>query len=253
MLMIFTATHSNILAKCPFANPNNLFQDLAAVRKQDGIEYKEHLKGYLVIRFDDIVDVVNRPDDFSSRPTVPEFPKPVKILFKDKVPEKGTLLVWDNPDHDRLRKSVDSFFVPRRLQRFEPILRTAAHEIIDGFIDKGTIDMKICIRFAPSSTHRTSRTLPYGEVHEGRIIGETYYAWDIPPPGTIRKVENGLSTPNATRQSTVVRNIPMVIRSVDKLAHNVMQISLQPKDTSQQVKWTPGSHIDIKVGTLGYR
>ncbi|KAG8355230.1 hypothetical protein FVEN_g6821 [Fusarium venenatum] len=94
--------------------------------------------------------------------------------------------------------------------------------------------------------------LPYGEVHKGRNISETYYAWDVPPPGTTRKVENGLSTPNATRQSTVVRNIPMVIRSVDKLAHNVMQISLQPKDTSQQVKWTPGSHIDIKVGTLGY-
>ncbi|KAM0490419.1 hypothetical protein ACHAP8_011578 [Fusarium lateritium] len=475
-----------MLAKCPFANPNNLFQDLAAVRKQDGIEYNEHLKGYLVTRFDDVVDVLNRPDDFSSRPTVPEFPEPVKTLFKDKVPEKGTLLAWDNPDHDRLRKSVASFFVPRRLQRFEPILRTAAHELIDGFIDKGIVDIKSAfalpfplrsivtiagldperwqwigqcltlfggiarrddeentsfqqkiqdvldlheyirqviqerkvdrrddlishiwnerdagtvmmtdfehlsmipglllaghetttnvltmglahilhnglwdqisqsdetrkaaieelLRFESAITGmprqvttdgvqvcgmklnagdrlfvaynsgsrdeskfenpdkidmcRQSKTqhlgfgrgvhaclgapfarlllrtelavlyerlpnlrlvtpyeeLPYGEVHEGRSIGETYYAWDIPPPGITRQAENGGPTTNVTRRSATPQTIAVVVRSLDKIAQNVMQISLQPKDTSNKVKWTPGSHIDIKAGTFGYR
>ncbi|UZP32317.1 hypothetical protein NXS19_000133 [Fusarium pseudograminearum] len=102
-----------MITKCPFSNPNSLFQDLATVRQKNGIEYNEKLKGYLVTRFDDIVDVLNRPDEFSSRPTVPNFPPPCRF-----------------------------FFVPRRLKRFEPMLHDAANELIDGFIDKGTVDMK---------------------------------------------------------------------------------------------------------------
>ncbi|KAF5229238.1 hypothetical protein FAUST_10524 [Fusarium austroamericanum] len=474
-----------MITKCPFSNPNSLFQDLATVRQTDGIEYNEKLKGYLVTRFDDIVDVLNRPDEFSSRPTVPDFPPPVKPLFKDKVPEKGTLLAWDNPDHDRLRKSVASFFVPRRLKRFEPMLHVAANELIDSFIDKGTVDMKSAfalplplrsivtiagldperwqwigqcltlfggiarrddeeevsiqqkiqdvldlheyirqvieerrldrrddlishiwnerdagtvvmtdfehlsmipglllaghetttnvltmglahilhnglweqisqndetrkaaieelLRFESAITgmprqvtsdgvqlcgmklnagdrlfvaynsgsrdeskfenpnkldmSRQSKTqhlgfgrgvhaclgapfarlllrtelavlytrlpnlrlvtpyekLAYGEVHEARSIGATFYAWDIPSPGTERKV-HAISNGNAACRSAAVQNIPMVVRSLENVAHNVIQISLQLKDTTKQVKWTPGAHVDISVGNLGFR
>ncbi|KAG6358258.1 hypothetical protein INS49_014142 [Diaporthe citri] len=66
----------------------------------------------------------------------------VRDLFANKVPEKGTLLAHDNPDHDRLRKSVASFFVPRRLERFEPMLRAAAHDMIDKFVDDGSVEIK---------------------------------------------------------------------------------------------------------------
>ncbi|SPO01417.1 related to cytochrome P450 [Cephalotrichum gorgonifer] len=127
---------------CPFANPRHLFQDLAAIRLTPGLEYNETLNGYVVSRYDDIISVLDKPEIFSSRPTVPEFPPPVKSPFSDKVPEKGTLLAWDNPDHDRLRKSVSSFFVPRRLERFEPLLRATAHDLINGFVDAGTAEIK---------------------------------------------------------------------------------------------------------------
>jgi vanillate O-demethylase ferredoxin subunit len=73
---------------------------------------------------------------------VPDFPPPVKGIFADKIPEKGTLLAWDNPDHDRLRRSVAGFFVPRRLQRFEPLLRATAHDLVDGFVTRGSIEIK---------------------------------------------------------------------------------------------------------------
>lgn len=66
----------------------------------------------------------------------------VRDLFAHKVPDKGTLLAHDNPDHDRLRKSVASFFVPRRLQRFEPMLRAAAHDMVDNFVDHGSVEIK---------------------------------------------------------------------------------------------------------------
>lgn len=106
------------------------------------MQFNEKLGGYVVSRYDDIVSVLDRPELFSSRPTVPEFPPMVRDLFMNKVPDKGTLLAHDNPDHDRLRKSVASFFVPRRLERFEPMLRAAAHDMIDQFVDDGSVEIK---------------------------------------------------------------------------------------------------------------
>ncbi|KAF5678032.1 cytochrome P450 monooxygenase [Fusarium denticulatum] len=127
---------------CPFSNPRNLFDDLTTARETPSIEYSEKLGGYVISRYDDIVSVLDNPSVFSSRPTVPDFPPQVKQIFANKVPERGTLLAYDNPDHDRLRKSVASFFVPRRLERFEPLLRATAHDLIDGFVEKGCVDIK---------------------------------------------------------------------------------------------------------------
>lgn len=127
---------------CPFSDSRRLFQDLARSRDVSGFQFSEELGGYVVSRYDDIVSVLDRPELFSSRPTVPEFPPMVRDLFANKVPDKGTLLAHDNPDHDRLRKSVASFFVPRRLERFEPMLRAAAHDMVDKFVDDGSIEIK---------------------------------------------------------------------------------------------------------------
>ncbi|KAF5976552.1 cytochrome P450 monooxygenase [Fusarium coicis] len=127
---------------CPFSNPRNLFDDLTTARETPSIEYSEKLGGYVISRYDDIVSVLDNPGVFSSRPTVPDFPPQVKQIFANKVPERGTLLAYDNPDHDRLRKSVASFFVPRRLERFGPLLRATAHDLIDGFVEKGCVDIK---------------------------------------------------------------------------------------------------------------
>ncbi|KAH7033541.1 cytochrome P450 [Microdochium trichocladiopsis] len=127
---------------CPYSNPQRVFEDLAAQRERPGLEYDAILIGYVVSRHSDIVEVLDDPSTFSSRPTVPEFPPPVQSLFSGKVPDRGTLIAHDNPDHDRLRASVASFFVPRRLQRFEPLLRRTAHSLIDDFIAKGSVDVK---------------------------------------------------------------------------------------------------------------
>ncbi|KAM0276867.1 hypothetical protein ACHAQH_006343, partial [Verticillium albo-atrum] len=75
--------------KCPFSDPRSLFGDLTATREKSDVEYNEKLNGYAISRYDDIVSVLDRPDVFGSRPTVPEFPPPVKGIFAGKVPKKG--------------------------------------------------------------------------------------------------------------------------------------------------------------------
>jgi cytochrome P450 len=112
------------------------------MRAQPGLPYVENLQALVVSRFDDIIEVLDRPDIFSSGPTVPDFPPAVVPIFEGKVPAKGTLLGWDNPDHDRLKKSVASFFVPRKLERFEASTRDLAHELVDEFVADGSADIK---------------------------------------------------------------------------------------------------------------
>jgi cytochrome P450/ferredoxin-NADP reductase len=127
---------------CPFQNPRAIFADLAVLRVIPGIPYSEHFEAHIVSRYHDVVEVLERPDIFSSKPTVPETPPFVKKIFAGKVPEGSTLLNWDNPDHDRLRQSVASFFVPRRLERFEAMIQHEAHKLVDNFVTRGHTDLK---------------------------------------------------------------------------------------------------------------
>lgn len=127
---------------CPFFDPESLFQDLAAVREEAGLPYSDLFEARMVTRYDDIVEALHDPGTFSSTPVVPEMPSPWRERFDGRVPSRGTLIGLDNPDHDRLRASVNTFFVPRRLARYEPWIRAQAHRMIDGFVGDGEVELK---------------------------------------------------------------------------------------------------------------
>ncbi|CEL10126.1 hypothetical protein ASPCAL13251 [Aspergillus calidoustus] len=138
-----TLSTTNLEPGCPFTNPRNLHSDLAHTRTQPSIEFSPILNGYIISRYDDILRVLDNPSVFASRGvTVPDFPDPVKPIFASRVPEGGTLLGWDNPDHDRLRASVAGFFIPRKLARFQPLMAQLAHELIDGFVREAEVEIK---------------------------------------------------------------------------------------------------------------
>src|SRR4051812_43551406 len=127
---------------CPFTDPQHLFEDLAATRAAEGLPYAEALDARMVSRYDDLVAALHDPVTFSSAPTVPDMPSPWRERFEGRVPARGTLLGLDNPDHDRLRAAVNTFFLPRRLARFEPWIRERAHLLVDGFVEDGAADLK---------------------------------------------------------------------------------------------------------------
>src|SRR4051794_37458581 len=127
---------------CPFTSPRSLFQDLAATRAADGLPYAEAFGARVVSRYDEIVQALHDPGTFSSVATVPEMPSPFREMFAGRVPSRGTLLGLDNPDHDRLRAAVNTFFLPRRLARHEPWIREQAHRLVDGFVEQGSTDLK---------------------------------------------------------------------------------------------------------------
>jgi len=128
---------------CPFTDPERLFADLEAVRRAGDPPQSETFGGARVFTdYDDIVTALHDPDTFSSQPTVGTVPSPWREQFEGRVPSRGTLIGVDNPDHDRLRSSVNTFFMPRRLARFEPWIREEAHRLVDGFADQGEADLK---------------------------------------------------------------------------------------------------------------
>lgn len=128
---------------CPFSDPERLFADLDATRREGGAPPAETFGGARVFtRYDDIVAALHDPGTFSSQPAVGTVPPPWREQFEGRVPSRGTLLGVDNPDHDRLRSSVNTFFMPRRLARFEPWIREEAHRFVDGFAWRGEADLK---------------------------------------------------------------------------------------------------------------
>ena len=111
-------------------------------RAEGGLPYAEPFEARVVSRYDDIVQALHDPQTYSSAPTVPEMPAPWRERFAGRVPSRGTLLGLDNPDHDRLRAAVNTFFMPRRLARYEPWIREQAHRLIDAFAGEGHTDLK---------------------------------------------------------------------------------------------------------------
>jgi cytochrome P450/ferredoxin-NADP reductase len=127
---------------CPFLDPQRVFQDLAEARSLAALPQSDTFEGRVVSRYDDIVQALHDPETFSSQPTVGTFPSPWREQFEGRVPSRGTLLGLENPDHDRLRSSVNTFFMPRKLVRYEAWIREQAHLMVDNFVEDGETDLK---------------------------------------------------------------------------------------------------------------
>jgi len=136
---------------CPklLQDPSQLHQDLTALRVHDSIIFDISLQAFIIARYSDIVTVPNNPDIFSSKATVPEPLEFVAAQIRSKCPRRGTLIGLDDPDHNRLRKSVGSFFVPRRLKLFEPMIEELANELVDSFVAQDTHSIKTGLALPP--------------------------------------------------------------------------------------------------------
>ena len=124
------------------------------------------LQTRVVGRYDDIDAALHDPDTFSSAPTVPDPPSPWRERFAGRVPTRGTLLGLDNPDHDRLRVAVNTFFMPRRLARYEPWIRDRAYRLVDGFVKDGQTNL------------RTSFALPLALQVISHVVGLDADRWE---------------------------------------------------------------------------
>lgn len=130
------------MSGCPFSDSTRIWADFRDLRERPGLFWSEQMQRWVVSRHDEITAVLHDPATFSSQPVVPTAPPPVQAAFAGKVPDRGTLIGHDNPTHDRLRAAVNTFFMPRRIVRYESWIEAQAHALIDGFHDEGQIDFR---------------------------------------------------------------------------------------------------------------
>jgi cytochrome P450 len=115
---------------------------LAKARMNAPVFYDDELRGWCVTRYDDVVDVLRRPEVFSSRTAIefrPLWPELEAVWGKFR-PSEHALVVSDPPEHTRRRKLINQALTPRAVALMEPAVRRRADELIDALADRGSCE-----------------------------------------------------------------------------------------------------------------
>jgi cytochrome P450 len=122
---------------------------LYAALRHGGPPIRETTYGvWLVARHADVLDVVRRPDVFSSvmapagpPPDLSGIPEHVRSRLAAAPPPLRTLVTADPPVHTRYRGLLNRFLNGRRAEAWEPRIREIADELVDGFADRGRCEL----------------------------------------------------------------------------------------------------------------
>ncbi len=97
----------------------------------------EAIPFYAVTRFDEVVEISRRPQEFCSGKgavSIPDMPAEMLEFF-------GSFINMDDPRHARQRGIVARSFTPRQLQNVLDSVETICTEVIDSFCEDGEADL----------------------------------------------------------------------------------------------------------------
>jgi methyl-branched lipid omega-hydroxylase len=136
----------------PIADPlfwrqslNERMAQFAEIREQGAfipVETTNPLSGatepfYAVTRYDEVIDISRRPQDFCSGKgavSIPDMPAEALEFF-------GSFINMDNPRHARQRAIVGRSFTPKEIQGVMDSVSTICTEVIDDFCEEGEVDL----------------------------------------------------------------------------------------------------------------
>lgn len=139
--------------KCPFdpdafdplapgalADP---YPELARARAEAPVFRVPDYDMWCVTRWEDVQEVLSNHRVFSSAQMVRRWPPPPETAadLPEGHPLEGALVSTDPPAHDRVRRLAQKAFLPRLVAEREPAIRRLAGELIDGFADRGEVDI----------------------------------------------------------------------------------------------------------------
>jgi len=130
----------DILAPEVRANPYPFYSRL---RREAPVAQVEPFGLWIVTRFADVVDVLARVDEFSSRGNLREEPA---LLDTDDPAEEvfrpgSNIITSDNPTHDRLRAIMQKRFTPQRLAKLQPRVEALTRELLGAMLAAERFDM----------------------------------------------------------------------------------------------------------------
>lgn len=137
--------------RCPFTA-------YRAARNEAPVHYSDRLGGYVVTRYEDVLEVLKSPERYSSRmasgptsvtplarklaadpATPPELLRQVRRRLE--ISESAVLVNADPPLHIRQRKLVNKAFTARRVAGMEDEVRAIADTLIDRFVADGEVEL----------------------------------------------------------------------------------------------------------------
>ncbi|WP_026731823.1 cytochrome P450 [Fischerella sp. PCC 9605] len=130
----------------PFVQPqlDDPYSFFKRARDEEPIFYSPILNGYVLTRYEDILNVLKDPARFSSadnlKPIVTFTPEVIGVL-RQGFPFVADLVNSDGDLHKRLRAPFVKVFAPERLQALEDSIRAIANRLVDSFIKDGQADI----------------------------------------------------------------------------------------------------------------
>lgn len=111
------------------ADPHPLYSALREQCPVAGLPFAEDHGTYLLSRHEDVQFALRNPDIFSSDAAV------------DIGQERPLIpLQIDPPEHVKWRRLMDPFLAPKQVNILEDDFRVLVNEMIDGFVDRGSVD-----------------------------------------------------------------------------------------------------------------
>ncbi len=117
----------------------------AKARAEAPVFYDDRLGMWSVTRYDDVLAVLRDPTTFSSAQAFalrePMFPAEIAERIPAGMFRPRMLVSKDPPEHTALRKLMQRAFTPKRVAELEPFIEQTCHQLIDAFVERGTVDL----------------------------------------------------------------------------------------------------------------
>jgi cytochrome P450 len=110
-------------------DPYPMFAMMRANTPVMRVEFMNRI-AYSVSKYDDCLAVLKDAETYSSKSNA----EVGKVMGR-------TLIEMDGKEHTRHRALIQQIFVPRNLDRLEPVLAALVHEIVDRFADRPSADL----------------------------------------------------------------------------------------------------------------
>lgn len=130
----------------PFVQPqlDDPYSFFKRAREEEPLFFSPMLNGYVLTRYEDILNVLKDPARFSSadnlKPIVEFTPEVIGVL-REGFPFVADLVNSDGELHKRLRAPFMKVFAPEKLQGLEASIRSIANRLVDNFINDGQVDI----------------------------------------------------------------------------------------------------------------
>ena len=119
------------------------------IRDEDPVHWNELYELWVITRHDDLVWLARNHEQFSNsvwvndpRPAYPAILESDKELYDFMRDFRGNQLIqFDRPAHLAMRKVVHSYFTPKSMEEWRPLVRSAIKDLLDAAENSGDVDL----------------------------------------------------------------------------------------------------------------